>query len=174
LAESSTPAPEVKERLRQVSAEIAECKFGADDELLENMKRLRGRLAHKNPKMTMAELVAAAFELALEATDPTKDPEAKSKKIRKEVSIKVTPAPESAAVPGRKYISVRTKREVWQKAHGKCENCRSEYALENDHKIPVSLGGNSVRENLRLLCRSCNQRAAITELGRQTMDKFLC
>jgi hypothetical protein len=173
LAQASTPAPEVKERVRQVSASIAECKFGADEELMQKMNRLRGRLAHKNPKMSMAELVAAAFELALEATDPTKGPERKRKD--NEGRKNVTPAPESTpkSASGRKYISVKTKRAVWGKAQAECENCGSGYALEIDHTTPVGLGGSSGPENLRLLCRNCNQRAAITKLGQQTMDKYL-
>ena len=55
----------------------------------------------------------------------------------------------------------------------KCENCQSGYALEVDHHDPTSMGGDSCTSNLRLLCRSCNQRAAIEKLGLGKMDRFV-
>jgi len=36
-----------------------------------------------------------------------------------------------------------------------CVNCGSKYALEEDHIVPQAVGGDSSRENLRLLCRKC-------------------
>ncbi|NUM88778.1 MAG: HNH endonuclease, partial [Bdellovibrionales bacterium] len=51
----------------------------------------------------------------------------------------------------------------------KCENCHSVYALEIDHRIPRALGGTNDAPNLRLLCRSCNQRAAIQVFGLRKM-----
>jgi hypothetical protein len=65
------------------------------------------------------------------------------------------------------------RREVFHRAASKCENCGSEYALEIDHIIPQALGGSSDSENLRLLCRHCNQRAAIETFGQQKMDVYL-
>jgi hypothetical protein len=65
------------------------------------------------------------------------------------------------------------RREVFRRAENKCENCGSEYALEIDHIIPQTLGGSSDSENLRLLCKHCNQRAAIEAFGQQKMDIYL-
>ena len=49
------------------------------------------------------------------------------------------------------------KVAVFQRDGGKCVQCgRSEY-LEYDHDIPWSLGGATSEDNLRLLCRRCNQ-----------------
>lgn len=49
------------------------------------------------------------------------------------------------------------KVAVFQRDGGKCVQCgRSEY-LEYDHEIPWSLGGATSEDNLRLLCRRCNQ-----------------
>jgi len=64
-----------------------------------------------------------------------------------------------------RQISRVLRRTIWQRDQGKCSNCDSSYALEIDHLQPKSLGGSDHIENLRLLCRSCNQRAAIEELG---------
>jgi 5-methylcytosine-specific restriction endonuclease McrA len=65
------------------------------------------------------------------------------------------------------------RREVFQRAGNQCENCHSEYALEIDHILPQAMGGSSKPENLRLLCRYCNQRAAIDAFGQQKMDFYL-
>ena len=56
---------------------------------------------------------------------------------------------------------------------GRCENCSSIYALEIDHRIPKALGGKNLRENLRLLCRQCNQRKAIEVFGLNKMERYL-
>ncbi|NUM89448.1 MAG: HNH endonuclease, partial [Bdellovibrionales bacterium] len=49
----------------------------------------------------------------------------------------------------------------------------SRYALEIDHRVPRAHGGTSTPENLRLLCRSCNQRAAIQAFGLRKMEPHL-
>ena len=64
-----------------------------------------------------------------------------------------------------RYIPTHLKREVWVKAEGKCESCSSRFALEYDHIKPFAMGGTNSRENLRLLCRNCNQRKAIEVYG---------
>ncbi|MCC7405203.1 MAG: HNH endonuclease, partial [Bdellovibrionales bacterium] len=42
-----------------------------------------------------------------------------------------------------------------------------------DHVRPQALGGSSAPQNLRVLCRSCNQRAAIKVFGQTRMDRYL-
>jgi hypothetical protein len=67
----------------------------------------------------------------------------------------------------------RMAKKIWEKAGGKCELCGSRYALEVDHLQPRAYGGSSEETNLRLLCRSCNQRAAIEKLGMEKMEEYL-
>ncbi len=62
-------------------------------------------------------------------------------------------------------IPAPLRREVWQRDQSRCVNCKSRHTLEIDHVIPVARGGNNTPENLRLLCRSCNQFAAIQAFG---------
>lgn len=52
--------------------------------------------------------------------------------------------------------------EVWRRDNGTCTKCGSTYALEFDHVKPFAMGGKSTVENLRLLCRACNQRQRVT------------
>ena len=73
-----------------------------------------------------------------------------------------------------KYLSwAATRRKVFARANSKCQNCGSTYALEIDHIVPKAKGGHDVIENLRVLCRSCNQREAIKDFGQKKMDAHL-
>ena len=68
----------------------------------------------------------------------------------------------------------RSKRAiVIKRAEGKCENCGTSSRLEIDHKQAVAIGGGNDIGNLRVLCRSCNQRAAIQKLGLDTMEPYI-
>ncbi|HEX4923483.1 MAG TPA: HNH endonuclease signature motif containing protein, partial [Bdellovibrionales bacterium] len=64
-------------------------------------------------------------------------------------------------------------RHVWRRDRLKCTNCGSTFATEIDHRIPKAKGGTNSAENLRVLCKACNQRAAIEVFGHELMDKFL-
>ena len=61
--------------------------------------------------------------------------------------------------PDSRYLTNQTKRMVYEKSSGICENCGSLFLLEYDHIEAFSKGGKTVPENLRLLCFHCNQRA---------------
>ena len=65
------------------------------------------------------------------------------------------------------------RRHVWRRDKGQCSNCRSTFALEIDHVRPRAVGGPSTLENTRLLCRACNQRAAIEYFGLVKMAEHL-
>jgi len=94
----------------------------------EKIEKLKGRFAHKYPRLTLGELFEKLCDEALENSGA---------------------------------------------ADQQCEICSSHYALEVDHIVPKAKGGASTFENLRLLCRPCNQRAAINEFGQLHMDQFL-
>ena len=49
------------------------------------------------------------------------------------------------------------QKEVFQRDQ-KCQQCDSKHRLEFDHRKPKALGGTNDAENLRMLCRNCNQR----------------
>ncbi len=67
----------------------------------------------------------------------------------------------------RSYISVSLKRRLYLKAQGCCQyqspdgsRCGSQFQIQIDHVTPVSWGGATSLENLRLLCRTHNLLAA--------------
>ena len=59
---------------------------------------------------------------------------------------------------GTRYISDKTKAEVFERDGGKCRDCGSTEHIEYDHIIPVSKKGSSGPENVQLLCRACNRK----------------
>ncbi len=71
-----------------------------------------------------------------------------------------------------RYIAEGIRNAVWQRAKGRCENCKSEMALEIDHIIPYAKGGTNDLWNLRLLCRNCNQREMIEGFGNSKRQKI--
>jgi hypothetical protein len=154
---SSTPAPKVRESVRPVSANESEVKFAAGHELLLKIEKLKGLLAHSNPQISLSDLVDKLCDLGIQVWDPAQ------KKPRK------TAAPRDLA---QQKSKAEIKREVWRKAESQCQNCGSFYALEEDHSWPFAMGGELTLQNMRLLCRSCNQRAAIEFYGIEKMDQF--
>jgi len=50
-------APMVKDRVRELTAELSEVRFVAPNELLEKLDEIRGLLAHAHPHLSMADLI---------------------------------------------------------------------------------------------------------------------
>lgn len=70
-----------------------------------------------------------------------------------------------------RFIPKMVQAEVWQRDRGECTKCKSTYALELDHIKPYAMGGKSTVDNLRLLCRACNQRQRVTFFQNSIPDK---
>ena len=186
LSLSSEPAVMRPEKIRPLSEDMSEMRFPVRAEVLEKLEVLKGLLAHSNPHISLSELFEKLCDLGIEAWDPGK---IKNSALRPapdrgrrvaELSLppndkgKIKDVPFSAKnKTGRKYIPAPIKRKIWQKAQSQCENCGSKHALEIDHILPKALGGSEQFENFRLLCRLCNQRAAIEKLGLKHMRKFI-
>jgi len=73
----------------------------------------------------------------------------------------------------QRYIDRKTKEFINQRSQGQCEyktnagpRCRARRFLEFDHIKPVAIGGQSYRDNLRLVCRGHNQRFAFKSVSR--------
>lgn len=69
-----------------------------------------------------------------------------------------------------RFIPADLRRAIWKRDQSCCVNCKSQFALELDHIIPIALGGESDAGNLRLTCRPCNQRAGWKKLGAMMMS----
>lgn len=147
---STLPVPEFREQVRVLTDELSEYTFAADLETQQDIERLKGLLAHSQPGMTTGQLVKKLCKLGLEHWDPT---------------LKI-------ALP-RLKSKAEESRQTWRRAQCKCINCRTYYALQEDHFIPKAKGGGDEPDNKRLLCRNCNQRSAIEQLGMKKMDPYI-
>ena len=118
------------------------------EESYEQLKKVQGLKSHK--AVDMDSLILLMCDEVLKIWDPT-----------------VTKRQGKGSQPQSRYISAALKATVWKKDSGKCRNCGGKSRLEIDHIKPFALGGLSIQENLRLLCRNCNQRAGINIFGQR-------
>lgn len=120
-------------------------------------------------------LIESIAELALEKLDPIKKAErsmySKVKKANADASAG-TCAPAPVRVKSR-YIPSTVRHAVYMRDRGVCRNCGASRFVEVDHIRPFAAGGEHALENLRLLCRQCNQRHAIEVYGQSKMESFL-
>lgn len=56
-----------------------------------------------------------------------------------------------------RYVPGPLRNEIFDRDQ-RCLNCASDENLEIDHIVPISLGGDGDRDNLQVLCRSCNRK----------------
>jgi hypothetical protein len=136
-----------------------------DDALREKLTQLGGRYAHSDPHISLEQLLHKICDEVLV--------EDKRSKAKTKSNLPSAPKVKANVVVTPRKNTAEIYRQVWQRDNHKCTNCRSTYAIEVDHIVPRAVGGESTLENLRLLCRSCNQRAAVEHFGVGKMEKFL-
>lgn len=154
LSFSSQPEAHLQEKVKPVTPTLSEVRFYADDELLKNLERLKGLLAHSHPNMNTADLISYLAKLGLKALDPA----------QQELKSRSTPAPNESA----RYISKRVARSIWKRDQRQCtwtdpksgKKCGSTFMLQIDHRHPFALGGKTELNNLRLLCAQHNRYEA--------------
>ena len=157
------------------------------ESLQAKLKRLMDLNVHKHPDMTVVQLIDLLADEALERKDPLRKAERAQMKVVAKATDEINNAAqhfpdrvtphERVASPEKtkpsRYIPSAVRHAVYIRDKGICQNCGSTRAMEVDHIKPYALGGEHKLENLRLLCRSCNQRKAIDVYGRKKMQHFL-
>jgi hypothetical protein len=187
LAISPNSIPQ--EKRREITSEKTELKVILDKNLLSKFDKLKALLSHKYPHMTDAELLNEIADIALKKLDPLAKPSKPTQKPKKQSEVeqksvseqRVNVVPMNCAAPllpapevtKSRYISVELTKQVWLKSKSRCEKCSSTHFLEIDHIKPLALGGKTELNNLRLLCRTHNQQAAIEIFGMKHMKRFL-
>jgi hypothetical protein len=178
LSLSSCPeALTQKEKVRPVSETHYEVKFYADQELMNQLEQLRGLLAHRDPNMTTAELIAELAKIAMAKLRPKKP----------DTKLDSLPTPEVKAskpkeeTPRSRYLPAQVKSRVYHRDGGRCtfidpktgRKCGSTFGLEYDHvRIPFAKGGANIPENLALRCRNHNLLNGILEFGLPKMQQY--
>ena len=169
-----------QEKRRGLTPSLTEIKIVVDQKLIQKLDQLKALWSHQNPTMTDLELLQKMADFCLKQTDPTQKKVRTQKKSMAKISNQ-NPEPDSVrdqlppAEVDPRYIPAKIKHQVWIRDQGQCTfpGCSSRHFLEYDHIQPVSFGGQSSLENLRLLCRAHNQRVAIDQLGFGKMDRYL-
>lgn len=191
LAMSSNPLQFREERQKPISTEMIELTFIVTAEVRDKVQKLKGLLAHKHPHLSTGELLEKLSDLGLEKWDrvaayqhkdnkQTQQNEDDSKRHENKQNHEDSQNSENPIsdqalleIKKRSINQAALRRQVWRRDKGQCQNCGSSYALEIDHILPKAKGGEDTAENLRLLCRSCNQRSAIKHFGAHKMDQYL-
>ncbi len=126
-----------KEILKPMNATQTEVRFLAEEGLLQDLKRIQELWGLG----TLEETLTRMAKLTLQ-------------KI--EAPVKATPPKPHRRLPGaalRRTVFQRDRTCTYQdRETGK--RCGSAYGLEVDHRQPYAMGGQTVPENLRLLCRA--------------------
>ncbi len=139
LFEHSSPSPLPKESIRPVSVDYTQLKINIADKTYNKLHEARSLLGKPSINDEFLYLLA---EHAI-----------------RDIKFKKFKTRETTQDPDSRYLTNQTKREVYEKSNGICENCGSLFLLEYDHIKAFSKGGKSETANLRLLCFHCNQRA---------------
>ncbi len=180
LSLSSTPEAHFHERVRPVTPQLSEVKFYATDELLQDLEKLKGLLAHSHSEMTTADLIGYLAKLGLKELDPARRETKQSSNLDTASGVTVSPAQttsapnESVRQNRSRYIPRAVVRAVWKRDQSCCSwvhpetgrKCGSTYRLQIDHIHAFALGGASKFENLRLLCFQHNQLEAERVFGK--------
>jgi hypothetical protein len=176
-----------REKIRAVTAELTQITFTANEELMENLKRLRDLFAHELPPgASHADLISWMSEKMLRIHEKKMEPKVTRPKsqghsapptseVNSEPTSKVqAPFASREEAPSR-YIPVEVKREVWMRDQGRCvyvspttgRVCGSRHRLQLDHRKPFSYGGPTTAANLRILCHTHNQSEARRIFGKR-------
>ncbi len=179
-----------QERLRQVTPEHQELRVILDAEMIQALEDFKALASHQLPNGTHQEVLRLALRTATEALRKKKLGAGRKAQARGEnasapqspknpVIHNSTPTtvPRRISGPWRssRFISVATKRAVWERDGGACayvdpetqRRCGAKLRLEFDHHpVPFARGGKSVAQNLRLAYRLHNAYEAEKMFGK--------
>lgn len=167
-------------RERVISASRTEIRFEASDELYEKIQKLKGFYAHRlKGSSNFADLIELLVTQALEKHDAKAQSQSQSQS--QSSSGARQPLPTSEVTVTNRYIPQAIRKNAMAKAQGRCtyvdpksrRRCSSTFALEFDHIIPLGRGGLTIARNIRVLCRTHNQLAAVQNFGARKMEGYL-
>ena len=132
------------DRTKRISKDKIQVAFVLTDETMSQVEKLKALIGKD---LDMDQLVQFMAKEAIKSVEKSKFKQTKPRQSL------------SPAKVGR-MIPAAIKRDVYIRDK-KCTNCGTTHNLHYDHILPYSMGGPVTRENLRLLCSQCNQRARI-------------
>jgi len=162
LGKSAREAREILKPKKTRKRKSIRPKLTVDNELLELLQELKS-LSGKEELAILKEAVKLKIETI--------------RKMRRVQASK----PVAKVKKNIRYIPKSTEARVKLRAGDRCEHidwkgqrCRQTLNLQLDHIHPFALGGDNGEDNLRILCREHNLRAAIKSFGADKMEDLLC
>ncbi len=166
LAQEFDRPLKIQENIRPQKDESVRLEITFTKEQFEELKKAKNLLSHVAHSGSWAEVISVMAR----KFNQSKLGKSKSK-IRTSATNVGDLKSKNVALPGsiqrRPYISVSLKRKIYSQAQGCCQyqspdgsRCGSQFQVQIDHVAPVSWGGKTSLENLRLLCRTHNLLAA--------------
>ncbi|MDB5039022.1 MAG: hypothetical protein JWQ35_2550 [Bacteriovoracaceae bacterium] len=147
---------DIRESTRQVSEDRLCLKLGISDAFLSKLKRVQTILSSSQRKpASMEEAIEYSLDLYLEKKDPVVKADRAEKKVLCPSKVKTGGM---VHVMKREPLKAGLKHQVFRRDRGQCgytiqgRKCSSSSFVEIHHKIPVSLGGQNLIENLITLC----------------------
>jgi len=170
ISRASIPELHVPERVRPVSRTHTELRFLVDEEIMGYIETLKGHLL----EWKIQEIFRTVLKEAVEKRQANPLPKPIPKK---DDSL---PAQEVKRSKSKRSSKAKIRREVFARDQNQCtfttsdgKRCEAKTRLEVDHILPKSKFGLFTADNLRLLCRTHNQLAAVQEFGLEKMAQFL-
>lgn len=149
-----------------VGTDVAQVIDRALDALIERLESKKAGLRKKQSEAQRGAAIEAKPEAQIEAPAETVLPR------------QAQPEGASREAGTKRYIPRVVRRSVWTRDGGQCtfigpdgQRCGEKWFLEFDHVVPVSQGGVSTVEGLRLRCRAHNQLEADRALGPEFMQR---
>jgi 5-methylcytosine-specific restriction endonuclease McrA len=146
-----------------------------DDALREKLKRILGKYAHS--KMSLEAVINMWADHDLAPAPAPKKLQRDATPARKSEPMKLSESPPASTLPRAPApasgLSLATNRKRMLAKIDRCSRCGSYHALQVDHIVPRAKGGADDPSNLRVLCRNCNQRAAIRSFGQAKMSEYI-
>ncbi len=178
---SSLPIEIPRDEIKPLTDDLVLVKFAAEKCVEDQTAHLKGLLAHSHPDISLGELYKKLCDLGQKewahAKEPKirmREPENGTRELKNSSESRVFKnSPGTFRVTPHNNSKAAGVRFVWARDGQKCTNCDSTFAVEKDHRLAKAKGGPDTPENMRLLCRSCNQRAAIETYGLEKMDTYL-
>lgn len=144
-----------------------------DEAVAKKLERARDLLRAKYPKGRLEDILNEALDSLLDKKDPERKIERVQKKEEQKKLSHQNARKDLAPLNSHtRYIPAHLKQEVWKRDRGVCtfvssngRRCNEKGNLHLDHIRPFALGGETDKENLRLLCRAHNHYRAQQTFG---------
>lgn len=174
-----------QEKVKPLTETQTELRIIVDEETLKKVEKLRDLLAHQNPTGSYGKLLDLITEIALDKIDPQRIEERSQKRKAKKTQVTTPPAEEktthSQDPVDAPASAASLKRQSYLRDEGRCtyedpvtgQVCGTTYKIQQDHIVPLALGGASTLENYQNRCSSHNLWEAVVKLGKETMAPFI-